>query len=207
MTPSAGEALYLAGLAFAESLRFWRRVERLRPSSAWQGARRTSRLPERFVLGAVLLGIWILPLVSIFTRWLAPFDVALPSWAIAVGAALFVASCFLRWRAQTDLGRQWSFTLETAERQMLVTRGIYARLRHPIYASLVPWAIAQALLLQNAVAGVGGIVAVALIWLVRVPREEAMMVEHFGDAYREYMARTGRLLPKRLARDRTSEAR
>lgn len=207
MTPSAGEALYLAGLAFAESLRFWRRVERLRPSSAWQGARRTSWLPERIVLGGVLLGIWVLPLVSIFTRWLSPFDLALPTWAIAVGAALFVASCFLRWRAQADLGRQWSFTLETAERQMLVTRGIYARLRHPIYASLVPWALAQGLLLQNAVAGVGGIVAVALIWLVRVPREEAMMIEHFGDAYREYMSRTGRLLPKRLARDRTSEAR
>lgn len=152
MIPSAGEALHLAGLAFAESLRFWRRVERLRPSSAWQGARRTSRLPERFVLGAVLLGIWILPLVSIFTRWLAPFDVAPP------------------------LGDR--------------------RRRRAVRRELLP-----------ALAGVGGIVAVALIWLVRVPREEAMMVERFGDAYREYMSRTGRLLPKRLARNGTGEVR
>jgi protein-S-isoprenylcysteine O-methyltransferase Ste14 len=29
-----------------------------------------------------------------------------------------------------------------------------------------------------------------------VPREEAMMLAEFGEEYREYAARTGRLLPK-----------
>jgi len=193
----AGEALYLAGLVFAESLRFRRRIERLGPQSTGRSSVRRSRLAELFVLSWVLLGIWFLPLASTFTPWLEDFDFVLPLWAVAGGAALFSASLALRWRAQVALGREWSHTLETAAEQVLVTQGVYAHSRHPIYASLILWAVAQPLLLQNVIAGFGGAVAVGLIWLVRVPREEAMMLERFGEEYRAYMARTGRLLPKR----------
>jgi hypothetical protein len=34
------------------------------------------------------------------------------------------------------------------------------------------------------------------LYLVRVPREEQMMLDHSGDAYRAYCARTGRILPR-----------
>jgi len=192
-----GEALYVAGLVFAESLRFRRRVERLQPKSTSHSARRQSRAAESFVVGSVVLGIWLLPLVSVFTSWLEAFDLSLPAWAVGTGSALFLASLVIRWRAQAALGRQWSHTLETAEGQVLVTQGVYARLRHPIYASLVLWGLAQPLMLQNVVSGFGGAVAVGLIWLIRVPREEAMMIEHFGAEYRAYMSRTGQLFPKR----------
>ena len=158
---------------------------------------RQSRVSEFLVLVVVLLGIWVLPLASVVTSDLQHFDFLLPVWAIAIGAAVFLLSLALRWQAQTALGRQWSFTIETAEEHALVTRDIYARLRHPIDASLVLWALAQPLLLQSAAAGFGGAVAVGLIWFVRVPREEAMMLERFGDEYRAYMARTGRLIPRR----------
>jgi protein-S-isoprenylcysteine O-methyltransferase Ste14 len=197
MVRLAGEVLYLAGLVLAESLRFHRRIERVRSGQSWRGAEQQSRIPEALVLIGVLLGIWVLPLISVFTNQLQRFDFLLPVWAIAIGAAIFLVSLVLRWQAQTALGRQWSFTVETAEAHALVTRGIYSRLRHPIYASLVLWALAQPLLLQNAAAGFGGAVAAGLIWFVRVPREEAMMLERFGDEYRAYMARTGRLIPKR----------
>ena len=63
--------------------------------------------------------------------------------------------------------------------------------------SWIVWAAAQPFLLQNAVAGLGGAAAVTLVWLVRVPREEAMMLGAFGDDYRNYMATVGRLMPRR----------
>jgi protein-S-isoprenylcysteine O-methyltransferase Ste14 len=160
-------------------------------------AARQSRVAEGLVLGSVLMGIWVLPLVSVLTSWLDRFDAVLPRWAVAGGAAVFCASLVLRWRAQTALGHQWSHTLETGAAQTLVMHGIYARLRHPIYVSLVLWALAQPLLLQNVVSGFGGAVAVGLIWLIRVPREEAMLLEHFGEEYRSYLSRTGRLFPRR----------
>jgi len=34
------------------------------------------------------------------------------------------------------------------------------------------------------------------LYLVRVGPEEQMMIDRFGDEYREYMERTGRLFPK-----------
>jgi len=34
------------------------------------------------------------------------------------------------------------------------------------------------------------------MYVMRVPREEQLMCEHFGQQYREYMAATGRLLPR-----------
>lgn len=82
----------------------------------------------------------------------------------------------------------------------LVTGGAYARIRHPMYASLWLWAIAQPLLLHNWIAGVLVIPAGAALYFVRTPREEAMMRDRFGSAWDTYAARTGRLLPKRQPR-------
>ncbi len=105
---------------------------------------------------------------------------------------------------QRALASQWSFTLETVEDQALVTSGIYSYTRHPIYLSLVLWAVAQPLLLQNVIAGLAGVVAVLLVWIVRVPREERMMLDKFGEEYIQYMSRTGRFIPGRRTKDQAA---
>ncbi len=193
--------LYLAGLVFSEALRLPHRVGRFRSGRAWSRTSLLNRLPEFLVLGGVLIGIWALPIVYAFTDWLEPLDYSLPAWAVWLGVFVFLVSLGIRWKAQRDLGGQWSHTLETAEGHRLVTNGIYACLRHPIYASLVLWASAQPLLMHNFAAGWSGAVAVALIWLIRVPREEQLMLEKFGEEYKQYMERTGRLIPRcRLGR-------
>lgn len=33
------------------------------------------------------------------------------------------------------------------------------------------------------------------LYLYRVPHEEQMMLDHFGDDYRSYIKRTGRIIP------------
>jgi protein-S-isoprenylcysteine O-methyltransferase Ste14 len=38
--------------------------------------------------------------------------------------------------------------------------------------------------------------SICVIVLLRIQREERAMIEKFGDAYREYMKRTGRFLPR-----------
>ena len=193
----AGVILYLAGIAFAEALRFRWRVARFRSRGSWRRTGGATGGPELVVMLSVVFGIWVLPFVYAFTNWLRPFDYSCPDWTVWVAAAVFGGGLVIRWKAQRSLGRQWSPTLEVTEGHALVTDGIYSRIRHPIYASLVPWALAQPFLLQNAIAGWSGAVAAALVWFVRVPREEAMMLETFGDEYRQYMARTGRLIPRR----------
>jgi protein-S-isoprenylcysteine O-methyltransferase Ste14 len=57
------------------------------------------------------------------------------------------------------------------------------------------WGIAQALLLWNWIAGWGSLVLFLPLYVLRMPREERMMLEYFGDAYRMYMHRTARVIP------------
>jgi protein-S-isoprenylcysteine O-methyltransferase Ste14 len=65
-----------------------------------------------------------------------------------------------------------------------------------MYASIFLWNIGQGLVLANWLAGWAALGAFGLLYAVRVPREERMMRQAFGDAYVAYTARTGRLWPR-----------
>jgi protein-S-isoprenylcysteine O-methyltransferase Ste14 len=100
------------------------------------------------------------------------------------------------WRAHADLGRNWTPTLQITESHRLVTGGVYRYLRHPIYAAIWLTGLAQVLMLANWIAGPACLVLFLPVYLVRVPREERMMLDHFGDEYRAYMGRTGGVIPR-----------
>ena len=150
---------------------------------------------EGVVLWLLLLGGFIFPMLYIFTPWLAFADYDLPDWAGWVGVALAVAALGVFWRAHVDLGRNWSPSLQLMEQHTLVTHGIYRFIRHPMYASQLILTVAQMLLLQNWIAGPGGLLLFLPLYFLRVPREEQMMLEKFGEQYRAYIRRTGRVLP------------
>jgi protein-S-isoprenylcysteine O-methyltransferase Ste14 len=65
-----------------------------------------------------------------------------------------------------------------------------------MYASQWLWSLAQMLLLPNWIAGWSSLATFLPLYLSRVPNEERMMLDHFGDAYRAYAERTGRVLPR-----------
>ena len=78
----------------------------------------------------------------------------------------------------------------------LVTTGPYRWVRHPMYAAIWLWSLAQGLMLANWLAGWAAVATLAPLYWIRTPREERMMIAQFGDAYRDYMTRTGRLVPR-----------
>ena len=108
---------------------------------------------------------------------------------------MFAGSLWLFYRTHKDLGRNWSVTLEVREQHMLVTSGVYSRVRHPMYSAFWLWALAQALLLPNWIAGPAGLVGFGTLFFLRIGREERMMSETFGDEYRRYVEQTSRVLP------------
>ncbi len=67
-----------------------------------------------------------------------------------------------------------------------------------MYASIWLWGIAQGMLLENWLAGWSVVPVFAAMYFLRTPREEQMMCETFGEQYRAYMRRTGRLFPRIL---------
>ena len=107
-----------------------------------------------------------------------------------------VAALWLFWRSHTDLGQNWSVTLELRKGHQMVTQGVYRRIRHPMYASIWLFGLGQGLLLENWLAGWSALVSFTPMYFFRVPREEQMMFEFFGQEYRDYKQRTGRLVPR-----------
>ena len=76
-----------------------------------------------------------------------------------------------------------------------MTTGPYARMRHPIYSSLMLFMAGIALVTASWFLVAFLVVSIVDLAL-RMPQEEQMMLDEFGDEYEAYVQRTGRLLPK-----------
>ena len=140
-------------------------------------------------------GMQVAPLIYLLTNWLDYSDYDMPAWIGLSGVPVFVVAIWLLWRSHVDLGGNFSPSLRIGEEHSLVTGGVYRRIRHPMYTAHLLWAVAQTLLLHNWIAGPAFLVTFLPLYLLRVPKEEKMMLERFGDEYRAYMDKTGRLFP------------
>jgi protein-S-isoprenylcysteine O-methyltransferase Ste14 len=157
---------------------------------------RTARGPRETALLLVSLsGLGVVPFVYIATSFPRLAAYAFQPSQAWLGLFFAAASLLMFQLTHRALGRNWSISLDVREGHQLITDGIYRKVRHPMYTAFWLWAVAQALLLPNWVAGFSGIVGFGILFFGRVAREEQMMLETFGDRYREYMARTHRVIP------------
>ena len=118
----------------------------------------------------------------------------------AAGAVLLVGGLVLTVKAQLELGASWRIGIDEAAKPGLVTSGIYAFSRNPIflafliiltgYTLLVPTVLSVAML-------IGTYVGIRL----QIAAEEDYLERSYGAAYLDYARRTGRLLPG-LGRER-----
>ena len=151
---------------------------------------------EKTLLIFVGVGSLLLPVLYLFTPLLAFADYRLPVFAPWLGTALMIAALWLFYRSHADLGKNWSVTLELHKGHQLIRRGIYRSIRHPMYLSIFLWGVSQGLLLRNWLAGWSALATFSVLYCVRTPREERMMIEFFGEEYLNYMRQTGRIFPR-----------
>lgn len=97
--------------------------------------------------------------------------------------------------SKIELDTQWSAQLQLTQGHHLVTTGPYAFIRHPLYAAMFGWAVSLVLLTANWIFLAMAVLSIAGT-IRRVPYEEQMMIEAFGDEYKTYMQRTGRFIPR-----------
>lgn len=160
-------------------------------------SRRRGRDLEKVVLRAlVVVAMVLVPLLDALVPWFEFADFVFLDEVAWLGLLLGSASVWLLWRAHRD-GRP-----VVGDDGVLRAYGVYRYLRHPAYAAMLLWALAQLLLLQNWLAGPVAAVTFALVYLLRVPLEEQRHLEHHGHRYLDYMERTGGILP-RLTRHRS----
>jgi protein-S-isoprenylcysteine O-methyltransferase Ste14 len=193
MDPFIAKVIYMAGYWVAN---FVIRIPHIKAHGRLPIRARHNTRVDTSLFFVVGMGGFLVPLFYIFTPLLSFADYPVPLWTGAMGVAVLVLGDWVFWKSHRDLGGNWSPTLEIREQHTLVTEGIYRRVRHPMYLSLWLLVLAQAMILPNYVAGFSGLLPFGILYFLRVRNEEAMMVEHFGAQYEQYMKRTGRLFPK-----------
>ena len=147
----------------------------------------------RTVASLALIGFLVQ--YAINPAWLGALSVPFPDWLRWIGITLGCASFALYAWAQATLGKAWSPHLQMREQHHLVTTGPYARMRHPIYAAYIIFMTSIALITANWFF-IALLVVSVVVLALRIPKEEQMLIEVFGEEYRTYMQRTGELLPK-----------
>jgi protein-S-isoprenylcysteine O-methyltransferase Ste14 len=166
--------------------------------------RRSRRIPVRasardwrewMLIVIASTGLVIVPDIFLFSKYLRAADYPFHPILAWIGAAVFLGALWIFYVAHRDLGRGFSISLDVRADHKLVTEGIYAHVRHPMYLAFWLWGVAQALLLPNWIAGLSGLVGFGVLFVFRVRREELLMLEQFGQQYRAYMGRTGCIVP------------
>lgn len=191
MTPEIAKAILIIGaiswfvIRWPHQRRSWKTKTRLDQRS----------MREKILLTCSFTGLGIIPFFYVISGRPRFADYTFQPILAWLGLILFVGSLWLFYRVHRELGRNWSDSLEVREQHALVTDGLYRYVRHPMYSAFFMWALAQALLLPNWIAGPAGLVGFGTLFLFRVGREEQMMLQSFGDDYRAYMKRTARLIP------------
>jgi protein-S-isoprenylcysteine O-methyltransferase Ste14 len=101
---------------------------------------------------------------------------------------------YLVW-VHRHLDTQWSIALELQEDHKLITSGPYKNVRHPMYLGVLIYTLGLAFVASDILVFIFFMFS---IWVNyrRIPDEEEMMIEEFGEEYLEYMKRSGKLLPR-----------
>ena len=105
---------------------------------------------------------------------------------LLIGLIIFILGVIIWALAKTAMGK----TAINITPEKFVSKGIYSKLRHPMYLALIIMFIGLCLMFNSIVGMV--LLALGIIpWhIYRVKAEEKAMIDKFGDQYTEYIKRT-----------------
>lgn len=191
LNPWFGKAAILGIIAAIAIIRapFGRQSRKIAIAENHRGPR------ETLVLALAWLGSMIIPLLWVFSPLFAIADYPLNPVVFLAGVLVAASGLWLFRQSHVELGKNWSISLDLREGHQLVTSGLYRHVRHPMYTSIFLYALGQALVVPNWIAGPANLAAFLVLFAVRVQSEEQMMADKFGDQYRNYLAKTKRLIP------------
>jgi len=143
-----------------------------------------------------MIGFVSMVTYAINPNWLSFASLSFPDWVrwTGVGIAL-LGFALLQW-AQVTLANSWSDTPRMMKEQTLITSGPYRTIRHPIYTAFILILGSTLFISSNWLIGLCWAGMTTLEVISRISFEESLMLEFFGEQYREYMKKSGRLLPK-----------
>jgi protein-S-isoprenylcysteine O-methyltransferase len=135
--------------------------------------------------------------LALATRLVGLAPLPLPvSWSLPIAAALVTSGLALRLWAIRSLGAHFTVDVASGPGHRLVTRGPYARLRHPAYTGLLLGFLGLGVLSWDWVGLALAVAPTVVVVMRRISVEERMLRNRFGDEYGRYCACTSRLIPR-----------
>lgn len=111
-----------------------------------------------------------------------------------VAVVLFGVLLVFRIWSHVVLDRSYSPVLEIKDDHRLVKTGPYKYIRHPIYTGTILSIMCIPMFTSSLSGFLLSLLGIPLI-IYRINNEEKMLVEEYGDEYREYQKETWRLFP------------
>lgn len=161
----------------------------------WSNQRRGEKRDHGSVFVSLVCGLLGITLSFLFPLLLPEAQIPQQHLAFFAGFAIVVSGVIWRWYAIQTLGPYFTATLLMQEGQPVVNHGPYKFIRHPSYSGVILIVFGFGLMIGNWISLfiiTGGLVA-GLIY--RIPMEERELLQHLGQPYKDYMAKTKRLIP------------
>ena len=136
------------------------------------------------------------PLLNIFFSYFDKFRFELPNYIKIISSFVLLLDTIIFFLSHKELADNWSPFVEIKEKQKLIKTGIYQYIRHPMYLSMWIFAIFQGFVLSNYFIEIFGVLTWTNLYFYRISNEEKIMIDTFGDKYKEYIENTGRIFPK-----------
>jgi len=111
-----------------------------------------------------------------------------------LGIALFIAGLSLYIFARLTLGRLFSETVRIKPKHVLITKGLYRIIRHPIYLGEILLYISIPVIFSS-LYGLVIMLTIIPMLLFRIRYEEKVLSSKFGLEYVEYARKTKKLIP------------
>jgi protein-S-isoprenylcysteine O-methyltransferase Ste14 len=187
----------LVGLIFVTALSisgyFRRKADRE------SGEKISRRVDGTAMMTAIRIGgllLWLSPIMYVINpQWMNWSKIGLPEAVRWIGVGLGIFCVFGIYWLFSSIGTGITPTSATRQEHKLSTNGPYRWIRHPLYTFGSSMFVSFGMMADNWFIAALGILTFILM-AIRTPKEEANLIEKFGDEYREYMKRTGRYLPK-----------
>jgi len=160
----------------------------------------------RSLSGLGLFAVYIdyIFLLPVHRSVLAPTYLPLGSFVPFSGMVFVTGGLALLWTAHHQLGKEFSTTLTVPSERKLITKGIYARIRHPIYSAYCLFFFGIAMLSASWPAALTAGTLMYILMGPRLKKEEALLETVFGDEFTLWAGKTGRFLPRWNHRGRST---
>ncbi len=150
---------------------------------------------EKLLVWLMFFSLAIPGLIWLFTNWLSFGQFYLPDSVRLLGFIIGVSALWLFYKVHNTLGDNWSPTLEIRKEHKLIVSGVYKWARHPMYTAMLFQMVSFSLITANWFYASTMFTGLAILLVIRIPDEEKLMIEEFGEQYKNYMKQTKRLIP------------